>query len=75
MARVARLIEVGCMFAERSTPVGRVMNRFSGDINIIDEVLPGVLQSFINCAFQVRLLPYDSIIRIPTKSARLSAHV
>ena len=43
--------------AERSTPVGRVMNRFSGDINIIDEVLPGVLQSFVNCAFQVRSLP------------------
>ena len=36
-----------------STPVGRVMNRFSGDINIIDEVLPGVIQSFVSCAFQV----------------------
>jgi ABC-type multidrug transport system fused ATPase/permease subunit len=30
-----------------------VMNRFSGDINIIDEVLPAVMQSFCNCAFQV----------------------
>lgn len=26
---------------------------FSGDINIIDEVLPGVIQSFVSCAFQV----------------------
>ena len=33
-----------------TTPVGRVMNRFSGDMNIIDEVLPAIMQSFVPSA-------------------------
>lgn len=41
---MVRVSGFDCCFIACSTPVGRVMNRFSGDINIIDEVLPGVLQ-------------------------------
>ena len=36
-----------------TTPVGRVLNRFSGDVNIIDERIPDIMNSYLDCAFQV----------------------
>ncbi|XP_071514768.1 multidrug resistance-associated protein 1-like [Panulirus ornatus] len=36
-----------------TNPSGRIMNRFSKDINALDTVLPGIIRAFINNIFQV----------------------
>ena len=36
-----------------TTPLGRVLNRFSKDIYVIDEVIPRVLSTFIGTLFTV----------------------
>lgn len=45
------------------TPVGRVLNRFSKDVDVLDNVLPMVLRGWTSCFFAVRL---DSSVPIPT---------
>lgn len=36
------------------TPIGRIVNRFSSDMDTIDNVLPRNLQSSLNCFFVVK---------------------
>lgn len=36
------------------TPVGRILNRFSSDINSVDTDLPAVFHSWAFCFFRVR---------------------
>ena len=36
-----------------STPMGRLTNRFSKDINVIDEEIPETVNSFIRCLFGI----------------------
>lgn len=38
------------------TPIGRLLNHFSGDMEIIDEELPGTLDSFFTIVFMVSIL-------------------
>lgn len=35
------------------TPLGRVLNSFSGDMDVIDEELPGTMDSFMTFIFMV----------------------
>jgi ABC-type multidrug transport system fused ATPase/permease subunit len=39
-----------------TTPLGRILNRFSNDINILDNVLPMTLQSGVTMVFTVMLI-------------------
>ena len=36
-----------------TTPVGRIVNRFSKDIDVIDETLPRATSDFLWCFFEV----------------------
>ncbi|KAK9886059.1 hypothetical protein WA026_014841 [Henosepilachna vigintioctopunctata] len=36
------------------TPIGRILNRFSRDIDVLDNVLPNNIKDWINCSFGVR---------------------
>eukprot|EP00041_Stephanoeca_diplocostata_P028197 m.790864 g.790864 ORF g.790864 m.790864 type:complete len:1581 (+) comp23327_c0_seq3:295-5037(+) len=36
-----------------TTPMGRIVNRFSQDVYTIDEMIPRTLSSFLSCLFQV----------------------
>lgn len=36
------------------TPVGRILNRFSADVNEVDNEFPSVIRGFANCFFSVR---------------------
>jgi ATP-binding cassette subfamily C (CFTR/MRP) protein 1 len=36
-----------------TTPIGRILNRFSRDIETIDNVLPNLIRSFLNTFFSV----------------------
>ncbi|XP_071095599.1 multidrug resistance-associated protein 1-like [Haliotis cracherodii] len=36
-----------------TTPIGRIVNRFSRDVETVDNNLPGVLRMWINCVFSV----------------------
>jgi ATP-binding cassette, subfamily C (CFTR/MRP), member 1 len=36
-----------------STPIGRILNRFSKDVDVVDSQLPRSLHSWIGCAFAV----------------------
>lgn len=38
------------------TPLGRIMNRFSKDVDTLDNILPHTLRAAINCLFSVRLI-------------------
>ena len=46
-----------------TTPQGRILNRFSNDINILDNVLPGTLQSAFVMMFTVNI---NTILKSPT---------
>lgn len=37
------------------TPVGRILNRFSKDVDILDNVLPMTLRGWVSCFFAVWL--------------------
>lgn len=39
------------------TPLGRIMNRFSKDIDVLDTVIPRVVESWIACLFRVLSVP------------------
>ena len=49
-----------------TTPVGRVLNRFSKDIYVIDELIPRVLSSFLATLFAVISTLLVIIIVTPT---------
>lgn len=36
-----------------TTPLGRIVNRFSKDIYIVDEILPNIIRSSLMCVFSV----------------------
>lgn len=36
-----------------TTPIGRIVNRFSRDVETIDNSLPGTIRTFYNCVFGV----------------------
>uniref|UniRef100_A0A1B6D6I6 ABC-type glutathione-S-conjugate transporter n=3 Tax=Clastoptera arizonana TaxID=38151 RepID=A0A1B6D6I6_9HEMI len=36
-----------------TTPIGRIVNRFSKDIDVVDNTLPNNISSFLSCFFQV----------------------
>ncbi|KPI96774.1 Canalicular multispecific organic anion transporter 2 [Papilio xuthus] len=38
------------------TPVGRVLNRFSKDVDVLDNVLPMTLRGWTSCFFSVRMM-------------------
>lgn len=67
-----------------TTPTGRVVNRFSKDIDTVDNTLPNNISAFLNCFFQVSLTMYKIffnnymncmllfiILLIPTKTLSL----
>lgn len=39
-----------------TTPIGRIVNRFSADMDTLDNVLPRNLQSSITCFFTVKFI-------------------
>ena len=43
----------GPMHFFESTPMGRLTNRFSKDINVIDEEIPETVNSFLGCLFGI----------------------
>ena len=49
-----------------TTPLGRVLNRFSKDIYVIDELIPRVLSSFLATLFAVISTILVIIIVTPT---------
>lgn len=36
-----------------TTPIGRIVNRFAKDIDVVDSTIPGTFRSWINCSLQV----------------------
>ena len=40
------------------TPVGRLLSRFSGDLDAIDEDLPEEMLELLLCFIEVRIFPY-----------------
>lgn len=36
-----------------TTPIGRIVNRFAKDIDVVDTTIPGALRSWLNCCLQV----------------------
>ena len=49
-----------------TTPLGRILNRFSKDIYTIDEVVPASLDAFLFCFFTVISVVIVIIIATPT---------
>lgn len=54
-----------------TTPLGRIVNRFSKDIDMIDNTLPFNIRSFITCFFAVGLYVRPS--RLLVGCRRISA--
>ena len=49
-----------------TTPLGRILNRFSKDINTVDEVLTRSFSSFFNCFYSIIVTIIAIIIATPT---------
>ena len=49
-----------------TTPLGRILNRFSKDINIVDEILPRAFGAFLNCLYSIVTTILAIIIATPT---------
>ena len=49
-----------------TTPLGRILNRFSKDINNVDEVLTSSFSSFLNCIYTIIATVIAVIIATPT---------
>ena len=49
-----------------TTPLGRILNRFSKDINIVDEVLPRVFAAFFACFYSIITTIIAIIVATPT---------
>ncbi|KAF3987485.1 hypothetical protein FT663_03888 [Candidozyma haemuli var. vulneris] len=62
MAR--RLMKVPMLFFER-TPVGRIMNRFSNDVNKIDDALPRSFNNFLNACLKTTMTLVIVVFAIP----------
>lgn len=45
-----------------TTPIGRLINRFSNDINEIDNDFPATLRAFASCIFSVSTPTYEQIL-------------
>lgn len=41
-----------------TTPQGRILNRFSGDVNIVDNIIPMLIRSLIVTSFTVNFFLY-----------------
>lgn len=39
-----------------TTPIGRIVNRFSKDIDTVDNILPITMRQWINTAFSVKII-------------------
>ena len=56
-----------------TTPLGRIINRFSKDVDVCDNILPGVIQNWLNILFQalatviliVTPIPYFILVLLP----------
>lgn len=40
------------------TPTGRILARFSKDVDVVDTTIPQLLSDLINCAFEVKTLTF-----------------
>ena len=49
-----------------TTPLGRILNRFSKDINIVDETLPPSFSAFLSCFYGIVVTLIAIIIATPT---------
>ncbi|CAH1274295.1 ABCC1 [Branchiostoma lanceolatum] len=49
---VSNVLRLPMMFFD-STPIGRILNRFSQDINTVDSVLPARMSSIIHCVTKI----------------------
>lgn len=63
MAR--RLMKVPMLFFER-TPVGRIMNRFSNDVNKVDDALPRSFNNFLNACLRTTMTLVIVVFAIPS---------
>eukprot|EP00762_Andalucia_godoyi_P000617 ANDGO_05406.mRNA.1 ABC transporter C family member 2 len=69
---MARVLRAKMSFID-ATPVGRILNRFSKDVDTVDNVLPVSLQSFLNVFLMVFsflivicvIIPYFCIVLVP----------
>lgn len=49
-----------------TTPIGRVVNRFAKDIDVIDSTIPGSFRSWLNCLLQVASTMFVICYSFPT---------
>lgn len=49
-----------------TTPIGRIVNRFAKDIDVVDATIPGTLRSWINCLLQVLSTMFVICFSFPT---------
>jgi len=49
-----------------TTPMGRILNRFSKDINIVDEILPRAFSAFFSCFYSIVTTVIAIIVATPT---------
>lgn len=63
MAR--RIMKAPMLFFER-TPVGRIMNRFSNDVNKVDDALPRSFNNFLNACLKTTMTLVIVVFAIPS---------
>lgn len=49
-----------------TTPIGRIVNRFAKDIDVVDSMIPGTFRSWMNCLLQVASTIFIICYSFPT---------